>query len=168
MAEIKKITRWWWAWNFDKEEEWLNEMADNGYALVDAKWISYWFEKTEPGEYIVRLEYQKNNFEYLSFMKELGAERVSYYMGWNYFRRKSALGEFDLFSDLKSKIDHLKRIEQLILPLGILNIGSGIINSINNSPIGLLNLLVGSIIFYGYGCIKTKKEVMEREKRLHE
>jgi len=168
MGEIKKVTRWWWAWNFDKEEEWLNNMANNGYALVGAKWIFYQFEKAEPGEYIIRIEYHKDSLEYVHFMEELGAERVAHYMGWNYYRRQSRLGEFDLFSDLKSKIEHLKSIERLILPLGIMNLGIGIMNSINITHIGFINLLFSTVIFYGYGCIKTKREVMEKEKRLRE
>ncbi len=35
MNEKKTIHRWWWAWNFDKEEQWLNEMAMEGWALYD-------------------------------------------------------------------------------------------------------------------------------------
>ena len=73
-----------------------------------------------------------------------------------------------MFSDLKSKIEHLKSIERLILPLGIMNMGIGLINSINITHIGVINLLLSTLIFYGYGCIKTKREVMEKEKRLHE
>lgn len=168
MGEIIKKVKFWWAWQFDKEEEWLNEMAEQGYTLVRAKWIFYWFEKTEPGEYIIRLEYQSNDPGYVSFMKEMGAERVSYHMGWNFFRRKSNLGEFNLFSDLKSKIAHLKRIEQLLLPLEIMNVGIGIMNSINVPHIGYLNLLLACLICYGHGCVKTKREILEKEKRLHE
>ncbi len=168
MGEIKKVTRWWWAWNFDKEEEWLNNMAHSGYTLVDVKWIFYRFKKTEPDEYIIRLEYHENNPEYIHFMEDLGAERISHYMGWNYYRRKSSLGEFDIFSDLKSKIEHLKSIERLILPIGIMNIGIGIANSISITHIGFINLLLAALIFYGYGCIKTKREVMEKEMSLHE
>lgn len=168
MAETKNVIKWWWAWKYDKEEEWLNNMANNGYALKYAKFIFYQFEKTMPGEYIIRIEYHKNNSDYISFMEELGAKRVSYYMGWNIFRRKSELGEFDIFSDLKSKIGHLKRIEQLLLPIGIMNIGIGIVNSINTIPIGVINLLLAALLFYGYGCVKTKRELLEKEERLLE
>lgn len=167
MAEYKSMIRFWWAWKFDKEEEWLNQMADNGYTLVWTKWIFYKFEKTQPGEYIIRMEYHKNDPNYITFMQELGAERISYYLGWNYFRRKSELGSFDIFSDLKSKINHFRRIEQLLLPLGLMNIGVGIMNSVN-AHIGFLNLLLAVLIFYGLGCIRTRREILEKEERLHE
>ena len=28
--ERKTIRKWFWAWDFDKEEEWLENMARNG------------------------------------------------------------------------------------------------------------------------------------------
>lgn len=168
MGEIIKMTKWWWAWNFDKEEEWLNEMAEKGYALIDAWACFYTFEKTEPGEYIIRLEYQNEGVDYLDFLKDIGAERVARYAGWNFFRRKSSLGPFDIYSDLSSKIAHLKKIERLLAALGFMNLGVGIINTINVPHIGYINLFLAAIIFYGYGCVKTKRDVLEREKNLHE
>lgn len=175
MSERMKITKLWWTWNFDKEEEWLNEMAEQGYALVSAKWCFYEFERTEPGEYIIRLEFQKEDPKYLSFMNDIGAERISYWFGWNYYRRKSELGEFDLFSDLKSKINHLKRIEGILLPVGLLNIGAGLINIANAVNfatgvvwIGIISMFMAGLCFYGYGCVKTKREILEKELRLHE
>lgn len=29
-AETKTVFRWWWEWDFDKEEQWLNQMAQSG------------------------------------------------------------------------------------------------------------------------------------------
>ena len=168
MAEIKKVTRWWWAWNFDQEEAWLNRMAEDGYALTDARWIFFRFEKTEPGEYIIRLEHHPRDAKYIDFMEELGAEHISESVGWNYYRRKSSLGDFRIFSDLKSRIDHLRSIERLMLLLGIANIGVGVANSFSTTPLGSINLLVAALIFYGFGCVKTKRTMLETEKLLHE
>jgi len=36
MNEIKKVFRWFWVWDFEKEERWLNEMAAQGWALKKA------------------------------------------------------------------------------------------------------------------------------------
>ncbi len=52
----KKICKWFFAWNFDKEETWLNEMAATGLALVAVSGICYTFEQSEPGEYGIRIE----------------------------------------------------------------------------------------------------------------
>ena len=55
MAEIKTIRKWFWVWDFEKEERWLNDMAESGWALVSVGFCRYSFERCEPGEYIVRL-----------------------------------------------------------------------------------------------------------------
>ena len=34
MRETKKIWKIFLVWNYDKEEEWLNEMAMNGWTLT--------------------------------------------------------------------------------------------------------------------------------------
>ena len=47
---------------------------------------------------------------------------VGHYMRWVYFRKKSADGPFDLFSDFESRIRHLKRIIALVLPITLLNL----------------------------------------------
>ena len=55
----KTIRKWFWAWDFDKEEHWLNEMAARGLSLVSVGWCRYEFEDCVPGEYSVRLELLK-------------------------------------------------------------------------------------------------------------
>ena len=30
MAETRTMRKWFWVWDFEKEEEWLNEMALKG------------------------------------------------------------------------------------------------------------------------------------------
>ena len=54
--EKKTITRWFWVWQFEKEEEWLNEMAANGWVLESVGFCRYTFVRCEPGEYTVRTE----------------------------------------------------------------------------------------------------------------
>lgn len=55
MSETKTLHRNFWVWEFEKEERWLNEMAQEGWALQNAGFCTYTFEKTEPGQYIIRL-----------------------------------------------------------------------------------------------------------------
>lgn len=168
MSERKSLVRWWWAWDFDKEEAWLNRMAEEGWALADICAIVYTFERTQPGEYVIRLENRKNDSEYSSFLKELEVEKVGSFVNWNYYRRKTIFGEFDLFSDLKSKITHIKRIERMLLPILILNMGIGIINTVNQPHVGYINLLCAVLLAYGLGCFRTKREMLEKESELQE
>ena len=56
----KTVHKWFWVWDFDEEEKWLNEMAAKGLALVGVGWCRYEFEDCLPGEYAVCLEFFEN------------------------------------------------------------------------------------------------------------
>ena len=56
MNTRKTIHKVYLAWDFKKEELWLNEMAAEGWALEHAAFCSYTFVRCEPGEYIIRME----------------------------------------------------------------------------------------------------------------
>lgn len=113
--------RLFWAWDFDREEDWLNAWAARGLALVDVCGIRYVFEEGAPGECEYRLElleHATSNAEsrcYLDFLRDLDIECIGSYGRWTYLRRPRDGAPFDLFSDIDSKIAHLRRIEVLVL-----------------------------------------------------
>ena len=55
MSETKTLHKRFWVWEFEKEERWLNQMAQEGWALQNAGFSTYTFERCEPGEYIIRM-----------------------------------------------------------------------------------------------------------------
>lgn len=165
---IKKF-RWIWVWDFDKEEVWLNEMAAAGWSLYKVGFCMYYFERTEPDEYIVRLEMRGRDDEYIAFTEETGAEYIGRVTKWIYFRRKSELGSFELFSDLDSRISHLGRIAALLRVLAYMNIIIGILNSLSyNARFAWINLTVACLLMYGLGRITGKKDDLEIERKLRE
>ncbi|MFF2445490.1 DUF2812 domain-containing protein [Neobacillus sp. NPDC058068] len=127
--------------DFEKEEKFLNEMSANGLALTKYSFSKYVFEDAPKGEYIYRLELLEHpvdhleSQEYIQFMEEMGAEHVTSYHRWVYFRKKAADGEFTIYSDNDSKLKHYKRIMLLFwFVIGL------------NMFIGLLNLFLGNLI----------------------
>ena len=118
-AETKTVFRWWWEWDFDKEEQWLNQMAQSGWLLDKVGFCIYRFVRCEPGAYSVRLEMHPCDKDYLSFMEDAGAEYVGRMLQWVYFRKKLTDGPFDLFSDIDSRIRHLERVGNPLLVLGL-------------------------------------------------
>ncbi len=170
-------------WNWEKEEKWLNGMSAKGLALVDYSWCRYVFEEALPGEYIYRIElldYWATNpagQKYIRFVEGTGAEFVSSYMRWVYFRRKAADGPFMLHSDIPSQIAHNKRVRALWFGLAILELSVGLMNicigiwTRNPSP----NLLLGSLLFV-VGCafaswviqITRKIRRLNKELLIHE
>ena len=170
--ERKTIRKWFWAWDFDKEEEWLENMARNGWVLDGVGFCTYHFIKTEPGEYSVRLQYlpiAEENTDYINLLEESGAERVGRMVQWVYYRKKTADGSFQLFSDLDSRITHLDKIAKLMLIIAVANLLIGVVNSFNPMVrIGWINLLVASLVTYGVGRIHGKKEALEKERQFRE
>ena len=165
--ETKKVTKWYWVWDYEKEELWLNAMAQEGWALQRVGFATYYFEKTEPGEYIVRLECRKKDEGYVSFVTDMGAEYIGRIAMWVYFRRKSELGEFELNSDLDSRIDQLTKIGRMLLGVGVGNLLIGLSN-LRYNGIGVINLICAGFLAYAYGRIQGKKDELQRERQLHE
>ena len=170
MSETKKLHKIFWVWEYEKEERWLNEMAQEGWALKKASFCTFVFEKTEPGEYIIRVETLDNSSDFENFMGELGAESVGRCFRWGYFRRKSELGEFDMFSDIDSRIAHLDKIGKTLFLLCMANIVIGLANctGATSSRLGWLNLLCATLLAYGLGRIRGKQDTLEEERTLHE
>lgn len=177
----KVIKKFFWAWDFEKEEKWLNEMAAKGLVLNDYSFCRYSFEECEPGEYthkIQLLEHRPSHPEsemYICFMEETGAEQVASYLNWVYFRKKTAEGPFELFSDYESRIKHLRLIKNLILPFAWLNLIVGctnIINMIINAPgltwVPFINIAFAVIAFIGTHKLKNKIKEMKKEQTIME
>lgn len=175
-------------YDYEKEEKWLNEMALKGMALSNYSWCKYAFEDCEPGEYIYRIELLKdlpthpNSMAYIKFMQEMGVEHVASYMRWVYFRKKASEGQFDLYSDIESRITHYKRINLLwsilslvegIIGLSIIIMGS--VNIMNGYPIGRLGIvmgivpvMIGILFLYIDTPIRKKIKDLVKEKNIRE
>lgn len=124
-------------WDFEHEERWLNERAEEGWSLISYTWAAYTFERTEPGAWVYRIELLPESVtkpasqEYLRFMADAGIETVATYMRWAYFRRRSDEKPFEIYSDLDSLIAHYQRVLTLfssltaaLLPLATVNISN--------------------------------------------
>lgn len=167
--ERKIIKKWVWVWDFDKEEQWLNTMVQQGWVLDKTGFCRYEFVRCEPGEYTVRLEMREHDEGYLGFMAETGAEYVGRVMKWIYFRKKTELGPFELFSDLESRVDYLDKMCRMLRGVGIANLLIGASNTLTIAhPVAMVNLLAATLLMYALGRIEGKKEALEKERLLME
>lgn len=168
MNETRTEYRWFFAWDFEKEEEWLNEMAEAGWVLSSVGFCRYTFERCEPGEYTVRLQMLNRDSDYIRFIEDIGGEYIGRMAQWVYFRRRTELGAFELFSDIDSRITHLETIARVLFWIGIGNLLIGIGNSLNRFPFAFINLIVACLLMYGLGRIHGKIDDLKSERRLHE
>ena len=60
----KVIRKWFWDWDYEKEELWLNEMANSGLLLTSVGIGKYTFDECKPGEYTIRTEKLKNRISH--------------------------------------------------------------------------------------------------------
>ena len=177
----KVVKKMFWAWDFEKEEKWLNEMSAKGLALVGYSLCRYVFEECEPGEYTNKIQLLEHNpshpesEQYIRFMEETGAEEVATYMNWVYFRKKTADGPFEIFSDIESKMNHLILIKKLLLPIAILNLSIFLMNLLNfafNYPRGIwipfINLACAALILFGVHGIQKKINALKKEHAIRE
>ena len=115
-TNIVKKFKWFWAWQDEKEEDWLREMSNNGYHLKRPGFFgSYEFDLGEPTDYIYRLDFNassNNNLEnYLQLFEDAGWDYLGNLGGWQYFRIQAIRGERpEIYSDNESKILKYQRL----------------------------------------------------------
>lgn len=177
-----KVRKWFWVWEFKKEEKWLNDMAAQGKALVQASLGSYEFEDCRPGAYIIRLQMlehapgMEEGQAYIHFVEETGAEHVGSVQRWAYFRRKAEQGSFELMGDNATRIKHLRNIMWTVIPLALLNLFNAF-NSIRVSierpmpvmmVVGAACAAVTLLLAYALYRLNAEKRRLEKESQLFE
>lgn len=177
----RTIRKFFFVWDFDKEEKWLNEMAAKGLALVSTGFCKYEFEDSLPGEYKVCLQLldkmpsHPESQKYIAFMEETGAEHVGSFTRWVFFRKKASEGDFQLFSDNASKVRHLTTMLSFVALVVILNLFIGLENLVvamvtgfPGNYLGLINLAIGLIGLPGTIKLWKKRNRMKKESQLFE
>ncbi len=168
--------------DMEKEEAWINEMAEKGFNFIDNIFIRYSFSEGVPNEFIYRIELLKNrpshplSMQYFKFLGETGVECVSTVGRWAYFRKKAADGPFDLYTNIDEKIKHYKRNIAYVSTILFFNL---IILGVNLT-IGFVKGLPGNVgisfsVLFFTGClIKTifhywnKVKNLKEEQQVHE
>lgn len=113
---IVRKSKWFWPWEDEQEEAWLEEMSHQGLHLHKADILAqYDFVQDQPEDYIYRLDFQnslkkKNKDAYLRLFADAGWEYLGEMGGWQYFRILSKPGETrEIFTDPETKIDKYQR-----------------------------------------------------------
>jgi len=110
----------------EKEIKWLNEMSEKGLALTNFFLGFYTFEECEKGKYQYQEDTTSTLFkvtdEYREFMNGAGIDIVAVWGPWVILRREAEEGEFELYSDNTSKIEHQKKILKIFKAVTILEL----------------------------------------------
>jgi len=118
------IKKWFWAWQLEKEKEFLEEQSLDGYRLVQVELGRYTFEKMDPQKLIYQMDFRGfggkvTEEEYLQIYEDAGWKLVSKTNGWYYFYQENK-EEIDLtiFNDNDSKSKVYKRLIGFLLLTG--------------------------------------------------
>ena len=176
------IRKWFWAWDFDREEKWLAECAAKGLSLTSVCLCRYEFEEGVPGAYNVRLEMLEHppthpeSMQYIRFLEETGAEHIGSVNRWIYLRRPAEMGPFDLFSDNASRVRHLGRILSLLTVPVLICFGIGVYNiifgctfdSTVNILVGGIDVLVSLLMSVGLYKLYRRRSRLKKEQQIYE
>ena len=169
MDSIKTKFKWFWAWQDEKEENWLSEMAAKGYHFDQVAFpCFYQFRRGEPAKYIYRLDYQtlkkQDRESYLQLFTDAGWEHVGKMAGWEYFRKAYQDGEApDIYSDNESKVGKYQRIiTYLVIFLPILIILKPDSNEhYGPSQVIIQGLFLILFLIYSYAVIQLARRIKQ-------
>lgn len=163
MNTIKKF-KWFWAWQDEKEELWLHQMAQQGLHLQSVKLPgSYLFEVGEPRNDYYRMDFitdRKDYESYLQLFKDAGWEHLGEMGGWQYFRtaaKDNAVPEIYTDKDSKAmKYQRLITILVVFLPIFITITTRPINSSSEFAGLYFAGKMVGTFVMLLYSAAMIK------------
>ena len=110
----------------DKETQWLNEMSQKGWAMTGFFAGFYRFEPCEKGKYSYQIDFGNEFFsvsnDYREFMSDSDIEIIQSWGFWVFLRKLSSEGEFQLYTDVDSQIEHYKKIRNMFKAVTVIEL----------------------------------------------
>ena len=112
----KRVWRFWTIAEYEQEEQWINEMARDGWALTAVGFCRFSFRRARPGEFIYKLDMVERTTQdevkesYFNFLTECGIRIVGEYKDWIYLQKRAADGPFDMKNDTYAKLRKVNKI----------------------------------------------------------
>ena len=123
--EAKKQFKWFTIFEYEKEQNYLQEMHKSGWKFVKVEAIGfYYFDKCLPQDVVYQLDYNKDGLahkdEYLKMFEDCGWEYLQDHSGYSYFRKTvsdDGIAE-EIFCDDESRFQMMQRLlKGRMLPL---------------------------------------------------
>ncbi|MCM3569704.1 DUF2812 domain-containing protein [Neobacillus mesonae] len=111
--------------DFEKEANWLKQMAANGYELTGKSW-GYRFMKTKPENVNIKIDYrtfkkQADFVDYCTLFEDCGWKHIAgtKNSGAQYFKKIREYASEDIFSDVDSKAGRYKRLSNMYISIAM-------------------------------------------------
>ena len=108
-----KVFKWWWVWNFEEIEEWLERMEASGLRLVKTNFdgVYFYFEQCDKTKARYCIDYQsKLTPEYMTIISDDGWKLYKIKFGWYILRKEYQEEKPNLYNDFESLINRNKRL----------------------------------------------------------
>ena len=125
MSETKTDRKWWWAWEPEKIEDWLEAKEAQGWHAVSGSGIGvkYCFVRGVPRKVRYCADYQnKVTAEYERLFNDAGWELLYKTQGWYIWRKNYDEERPEIYYDVESAIDRNQRVMMLLIALGMLQL----------------------------------------------
>lgn len=161
---------------FDKDEEtkWLNEMAQNGWAMTSLCAGFYTFEECPKGKWSYQIDlgekFGRCTEDYREFMRDAGIEIVQNWGYWIVLRKPAEEGDFQLYTDVESSIEHYSKILKMFKIVTILEIIvfflelAGALCGVQIAWVYAFIILAFTVAMIN-ACVRTKNTIRELEAR---
>ncbi len=158
----------------DKETEWLNSLAKEGFCLTGFCAGFYKFEACEPGKYEYQIDFSDGFFSvsnsYREFMKEFDIDIVQCWGPWVFLRKVASEEPFQLYTDIDSMIEHYTKIRNMFKIVTLVELACFIMElfaTMNGFEAGFFfTLLIGLVVI---ACMKvtlnTNETILELKER---
>ena len=173
MTTMNKF-KWFWAWNDEKEEIWLRDMANQGWHFKAISFPgNFEFEQGKPKDFVFRLDYFNNTAKekdgYLQLFQDGGWDHMGEYYGWQYFRKEAIDGQApEIYSDNESKVTKYQRL--LLYLIIFLPIYFNFFNILNRSENGVIKavtfIMFMMFILYVYAMLRLLQRIGQLKKKI--
>ncbi len=98
------VFKWWWAWDYEIIEDWLESMEAGGLRLIETRLdgTMFCFEKCDPAKARYCIDYQsKLTPEYLAIISDDGWKLHQIGLGWYILRKEYETERPELYTDFE-------------------------------------------------------------------
>lgn len=172
MTTLKQF-HWFWAWDDEKEEVWLRDMAKKGWHFTSVAFPGYYyFEQGEPKDFVFRLDYltqRKDIHTYLQIFQDAGWDYMGEMNSWQYFRKEAVNGEApEIFTDNESKSKKYQRILLILvvfMPIFVINLKT--LNTVSGTFFEAVTFIAFCIyLLFTYAIIRLGARIIKLNKKL--
>lgn len=152
------VRRFFFSFNYDVEEKWLNQMMMAGWKLCKVAFFNYEFEACVPESQKIVIETQNPDEEHLAKLEAKGVEMVAAYHSWHYYAKAADHHYFDKYREQEEASSRLLYgILKVLLLLCLILIWMVICYDSQM----MANMICAVIFAFTFGGTGERKELLE-------